>query len=214
MFDSEDIPTFIHLIRPASWRLTTVVIGSTRRVFKSKEHWYNSFVLNPLTLIPGKEPPDVAISKEGKEVFKRFCLIGVGIPVVLFIFITVIYLSPWALKRAEATKGTLNMAAFGLAAAGLAIWAFFSFLLYKRLWNIFPHIAEKEKGWSYAEGTFGLLGVGVSMASVLGVFYYLFTGDYARGAIIIGLSFVLALVEAAMFPNRIADVEQLIGGMD
>jgi hypothetical protein len=165
-------------------------------------------------LTPGKEPPAVAISKEGKEVFKRFCLIGVGIPLVLLIFISAIYLSPWAVKKAEATKGTLNLAAFGLAAAGLAIWAFFSFLLYRRLWKIFPHIAEKEKGWSYAEGTFGLLGVGVSMASVLGVFYYLFSGDYARGAMIIALSFVLALVEATMFPNRIADVEQLIAGME
>ncbi len=165
-------------------------------------------------LIPGKEPPAVAISKEGKEVFARFCLIGAGIPIVLLIFVSVLYFSPWAVDRAEIAKNTMNLAAFGLAVAGLAIWGFFSFLLYRRLWKIFPYISEKEKGWSYAEGTFGLLGVGVSMSSVLGVFYYLFTGDYARGATIIALSFVLVLLESAMFPNRIADIEQLIAGME
>jgi hypothetical protein len=156
----------------------------------------------------------VAISKEGKEVFKRFCLIGVGIPAVLLIFISALYLSPWAVDRAQVDKSTLNFIAFGMAAAGLAIWGFFSFVLFKRLWNIFPHIAEKEKGWSYAEGTFGLLGVGASMSSVLGVFFYLFTGDYARGALVIAISFALVLVESAMFPNRIADVEQMIAGME
>jgi hypothetical protein len=51
------------------------------------------------------------------------------------------------------------------------------------------------------------------MASGLGVFFYLFTGDYARGALLVGLSFSLALVESAMFPNRIADVELAIERM-
>lgn len=156
----------------------------------------------------------MTVSKEGKGVFKRFCLIGLGIPSVLLAFVAVLYLSPWAIGRAEVTPAVLNTAAGCLAAAGLAIWLFFTFLLYRRLWKVFPHLGEREKGWSYAEGVFGLLGVGASMASVLGVFYYLFSGDFARAASLIALSFVLVLVEASRFPSRIADVEDTVARME
>ncbi len=155
----------------------------------------------------------MGISSEGRKVFKRFCLIGFGIPTALLIFIAVLYISPWALATRNASKAGLNIAAGCLAAAGLLIWAFFSFVLYRRLWKAFPYIAEKEKGWSFAEGSFGLVGVGASMPSVLGVFYYLLTGGFSRGALIIALSFVLGLIEAARFPTRIDEVEQIILGM-
>jgi hypothetical protein len=147
------------------------------------------------------------MSKEGKAVFRRFCLIGLGIPTVLLAFTTALYLSPWAIGRAEVAPGTLTMIAACLAAAGLAIWAFFSLYLYRRLWKVFPHIGDREKGWSYAEGVFGLLGVGTSMTSVLANFYYLFTGDFNRSAVIFGLSYLLAILEAFRFPLRIADIE-------
>lgn len=161
-----------------------------------------------------KEPPAVAISKEGRKVFKRFCLIGLGIPAVLLLFISILYFSPLALDRAQVSNGVLNAAAAGLAAVGIIIWAFFSFVIYRRLWKVFPHISEKEKGWSYAEGAFGFVGVGISTSSVLGLFFYLFSGDYSRSVILIALSIVLMLVESAMFPNRIAEVENMVVGMD
>jgi hypothetical protein len=157
---------------------------------------------------------NVGISKEGRKVFKRFGLISFGIPAVLLIFISILYVSPWALARSSASKNVLNITAVALAAAGLLVWAFFSFLMFRRLWKAFPYIAEKEKGWTFAEGSFGLVGVGASMPSVLGVFFYLFTGDYVRGSLIIALSFVLALLESARFPARIDEMEQIIAEMD
>jgi hypothetical protein len=160
-----------------------------------------------------KEQPAVALSEEGKKVFKKFCLIGTGIPAVLLAFISILFFSPWALDEAQVSSVVLNLSTIGLAAAGLIIWAFFSFVVYKRLWRMFPDISEKEKGWSYAEGTFGYVGVGVSTSSVLGVFYYLFSGDYYRSVFLIALSIVLFTVESAMFPNRIAEVENAVAGM-
>jgi hypothetical protein len=157
---------------------------------------------------------DVGISAEGRKVFKRYILISFGIPAVLLIFISILYFSPWALPRSHASIRALNLTAALLAGAGLLIWIFFTFYLFRRLWKAFPYIAEKEKGWSFAEGSFGLVGVGVSMSSVLGVFYYLFTGDYSRAVLVIGLSFVLGLLESARFPARIDEVEQIISEME
>ncbi len=156
----------------------------------------------------------MTITREGKSVFKRFCLIGLGIPSVLLAFAAALFLSPWAMERTGATPGALTATAACLAAAGVAVWAFFSFYLYRRLWNVFPHIGEKEKGWSYAEGVFGLLGVGTSMASVLALFYYLFSGDFNRGAVLFALSYLLAMVEAFRFPTRIADIEDTLAEME
>lgn len=153
------------------------------------------------------------MSKEGKAVFKRFCLIALGIPSVLLAFTVALFLSPWAIEGAEVSEGVLTVAAACMAAAGIAIWAFFSFYLYRRLWKVFPHIGDSEKGWSYAEGVFGLVGVGTSMTSVLAMFYYLFSGDFNRSAMLFALSYLLAVVEAFRFPTRIADIEDTITEM-
>lgn len=152
----------------------------------------------------------MTMSREGKAVFRRFCLIALGIPLVLLAFTSVLFLSPWAIERAEVSAGTLTLATACLAAAGVAIWAFFTFYLYRRLWRLFPHIGDREKGWSYAEGVFGLLGVGTSMTAVLANFYYLFSGDFGRSAALFALSFLLATVEAFRFPMRIANVEDTL----
>jgi ABC-type proline/glycine betaine transport system permease subunit len=161
-----------------------------------------------------EEQQEEIMSKEGKAVFKRFCLIALGIPSVLLAFVVALYLSPWAIEQAEVTEGVLTVATVCLAVAGVAIWAFFSFYLYRRLWKVFPYIGDREKGWSYAEGVFGLLGVGTSMSSLLANFYYLFSGDIKRSAVLFGLSYLLAAVEAFRFPMRIADVEDTIMEME
>lgn len=149
-------------------------------------------------------------SKEGNRVFRRFCLIALGIPTILLIFTVVIHLSPWAPDRADVSTAMLNVATACVAAAGLIIWLFFSLYLYRRLWRIFLYIGDKEKAWSYAEGAFGLLGVGTSITSVLAMFFYLFSGEFNRSVIIFAVSFFLAGVEAIRFPTRIADVEEII----
>jgi len=154
----------------------------------------------------------MTMSQERRSIFKKFCLIAFGIPAALLAFTLILYLTPLDVDQAQVTTAALNVAAACLAAAGAAMWGFFSYLMYRRLWKIFPYIAEKDRAWSYAEGVFGLLGVGSSLMSVLGVFYYLFTGDITRSIILIVLSLVLALVETARFPSRLNQVERLIAG--
>ena len=152
--------------------------------------------------------------KEGrKRVLALFCLVGLGIPTTLLAFMLIARYGPWSLDRAEVTQGTLNLAAACVAAAGLAAWAFFDLYLFGRLWKIFPHIGDREKAWSYADGVFVLQGVGSSMASVLGVFFFLFSGDFARGAALAALSYLFALFEVARFPARMERVEETIERM-
>jgi hypothetical protein len=170
-------------------------------------------VQNPPKPILEEEQQAMTVSNGSKGVFKRFCLISMGIPSVLLAFCAALYFSPWAIEHTAMSKTSLTWAAVGIAAGGLAIWAFFSFYMYRRLWKVFPHIGDKEKGWSYAEGVFGLLGVGTSMTSVLATFFYLFSGDFKRSVVLFALSYLLAAVEAARYPARIADVEDTLMGM-
>jgi hypothetical protein len=161
-----------------------------------------------------RERNGVNISQEGRNIFKRYCLIALGIPSVLLVFVLVLYFSPWEIDQAQVSTSTLNVVAACFAAVGVAMWAFFSHLMYRRLWKVFPYIAERDKAWSYTEGVFGLLGVGVSLMSTLGVLYYLFTGDITRSIVLILLSFALALVEIARFPTRLEEVKKNIAEME
>lgn len=142
------------------------------------------------------------------------CLIAWGIPVVLLAFMAFMEFSPWKAEGAHVNRLTLNLAAAGLAAAGLAAWAFFTLYLYRRLWKVFPYVGRGEKAWTYAEGVFGLQGVGASMSSVLGIFLYLFGGGFWRAVILASLSLLLAAVETARFPLRAAEVEDLLKGVE
>ncbi len=151
--------------------------------------------------------------KERRKVFSRMSLIAWGIPAVLLVFTVVLEVSPWSIRQAQVGGRALNLVLICLAAGGLSIWAFFSLYLYGRLWKVFPYVGDAEKGWVYAEGVFGLQGVGCSMSSVLGVFLYLFGGGFWRALVMVSISFCLAIWETARFPLRIADVEELLGGM-
>lgn len=153
------------------------------------------------------------MQREKRKIFSRMCLIAWGIPAVLLVFTVVLEVSPWAVRQAQVGSRTLNLVLIGMAVAGLSIWAFFNLYLYGRLWKVFPYVGDAEKGWVYAEGVFGLQGVGCSMSSVLGVFLYLFGGGFWRGLVMVSISFCLALWETARFPLRIADVEDLLEGM-
>ena len=155
---------------------------------------------------------DGLMAEEKKKVLLRLCVIGWGIPAVLLAFIVFLSLSPWSVRRTGMGSASLNAITAALAAVGLAAWAFFNLYLYRRLWKLFPYIGDSEKGWTYAEGVFGLQGVGTSMSSVLGMFLYLFTGDMRRGVLVAAVSLALIVLEMARFPGRIAEVEDVIGG--
>ncbi len=148
-----------------------------------------------------------------KKVFLRLCLIGWGIPLILLPFIVFLALSPWSVRRAELSAASINAVTAALAAVGLAAWGFFNLYLYRRLWRLFPHLGNTEKGWTYAEGVFGLQGVGTSMSSVLGVFLYLFSGDAWRSVLVALISLALIVLEMARFPGRIAEVEDIVTRM-
>lgn len=145
-----------------------------------------------------------------RRVFARMCLIAWGIPVALLAFMAVMEFTPWKAERAHVSRIALDLATAGLAGAGLAAWAFFAFYLYRRLWKVFPHVGRSEKAWTYAEGVFGLQGVGASMSSVLGIFLYLFGGGFGRAVLLASLSLVLAGVETVRFPVRVEAVEDLL----
>ncbi len=157
---------------------------------------------------------DPSMETGKKRVLARMCLIAWGIPGVLLAFMAIMELSPWEAESAAVSRLTLDLAAAGLAAAGLAAWAFFAFYLYRRLWRVFPSIGREEKVWTYAEGVFGLLGVGASMPSVLAVFLYLFGGGFWRALFLAALSLVLAAVETARFSLRAEEVEDILRGTE
>ena len=148
------------------------------------------------------------------RVFARMCVIAWGIPLVLLSFMVAMEISPWKAESAHVSRLTLDLAAVGMAAGGLAAWAFFSVYLYRRLWKVFPQIGQEDKAWTYAEGVFGLQGVGTSVSSVLGVFLYLFGGGFWRAVILASLSLVLATVETARFSLRAGEVEDLLKGVE
>lgn len=150
---------------------------------------------------------------ERKKVLLRMCLIAWGIPAVLLVFMIALRLSPWAVQSAHVSQASLNLVLVCLAVVGLANWVFFGTYLYRRLWKVFPYLGEREKGWTYAEGVFGLQGVGASMSSVLGMFMYLFGGGFWRAVLLVAVSMGLAILETARFPLRVAEVEDLIEGM-
>lgn len=154
------------------------------------------------------------MAEEKKRAFLRLCTIGWGIPIVLLAFIIFLAVSPWSVRRTGMGSASLNLLTAALTAAGLAAWAFFNLYLYRRLWKLFPYLGDSEKGWTYAEGVFGLQGVGTSMSSVLGMFLYLFTGDVWRGVLVAVVSLVLIVLEMARFPGRIAEVEDVVTGAE
>jgi hypothetical protein len=50
------------------------------------------------------------------------------------------------------------------------------------------------------------------MSAVLGLFFYLFTGDAVRSYLLIGLSYLLAAVEAARLEGRMRELVPGEGG--
>lgn len=126
---------------------------------------------------------------------------GVGIPLVLFVATLVFHLVG-KIKTTSASAAVLSIATAGLALVGVGFWAFFSFLIFGRLWKLFETVSSREKVWEFLDGSYLFIGVGLSLVAALGVFYFIFTGDFARSLFLFGLSAALYTFEALRFRTR------------
>ncbi len=140
-----------------------------------------------------------------KRVLYRFLLIGLGIPVALVTTESLIHLIH-PLRRLSVSSALLNLVILGLVGFAIIIWFFFSRLLYRRLWDLFDNLKGDHDIWSYAEGSFGFVGVGISLSSALGLLYYLVSGDYLRSIVLHALALALFVVEILSFSSRMDKV--------
>ncbi len=149
---------------------------------------------------------------ESRKVFGRFCLIQFGIPATLLFlqWLMLIITGRGLVPKIERLFSLLIAA--GLLVAGLGLWWFFGAIMFRRLWQIFPIAGDERKFWVYAEGVFGLVGVGVSMPALLGFFHFLLFTDIVAGSILGGVSLALAFYETGRFGVRVGDAATLADG--
>jgi hypothetical protein len=146
-----------------------------------------------------------------KRVLGRFYLIQFGIPVVLLLLQVIMVLATGKGTAPRISRPLSAAVGAGLLAMGLALWFFFSSLLYRRLWRLFSVAGEEGKFWTYAEGVFGLVGVGVAMPALLGFFHFLLTADLAVGVALAMVSLALGAGEAYRFDGKVVEAIALAG---
>jgi hypothetical protein len=149
------------------------------------------------------------LTTEQRKILVRFLVIGLGIPVVLCVMELIIYFATEQKDMRYAT-GTSWLIVAGLAVLSVACWAFFSQLLYRRLWDLLSHAPDSQDPWSFAEGAYGFVGVGISLSSVMGFFYYLINRDLAGSLCLYGLALILLGVELSRFLKRMDELEERI----
>jgi hypothetical protein len=130
-----------------------------------------------------------------------------GIPVVLFA-VTLTFELLGKSRTPQQSSLVLSAVTAGLALAGLAIWAFFSFFVFGRLWKVFDQIVSPEKLWEFLEGGYLFIGVGISLTAAIGVFYFIISGDFTRASVLFGLAGLLYLVELVRFGARTDEITQ------
>ncbi|MHB8779771.1 MAG: hypothetical protein ACYC55_00090 [Candidatus Geothermincolia bacterium] len=143
------------------------------------------------------------------KTFIHFTLVGLGIPLILGASVLVFELV--ADRRTDQSAGLLYIIVAALALVGLGIWAFFSFFMFGRLWKVFERVSSPEKMWEFIDGTYLLIGVGISLIAAIGVFYYIFTADVAGAAALVGLAGMLYLLEVARFSGRVSNITRRHG---
>ncbi len=146
---------------------------------------------------------------EQRKILVRFLVIGLGIPVVLCLMELIIHFATEE-RTMQATGGTRWLIVAGLAILDVACWALFSQLLYRRLWDLFGYTSEDQDPWSFAEGTYGFIGVGISMSAVIGFFYYVINRDLIGSLALFGLTLVLLGIELSRFLPRMDGLEEQI----
>lgn len=146
------------------------------------------------------------LTPEQNKVLVRFLAIGLGIPLVLLAMELIIF---FVVEESEMhwTGGTRWLIVAGLACVGLFCWAFFSQLLYRRLWEIYGYNPDAQDPWSFSEGVYGFVGVGIALNSVIGFFYYAINRDLGGSLVLFSLVIVLLGLELKRFIPRIKEIE-------
>ncbi len=147
------------------------------------------------------------LTTEQRKILARFLVIGLGIPLVLLVMELVIQFATEE-KAMRYVSGTRWLIIGCLLLVGLGCWALFSQLLYPRLWALYSHSRDTQDVWSFAEGTYGFIGVGISLSSVIGFFYYVVNRDFAGSLCLYGLALVLLAVELSRFLKRMDQLEE------
>ncbi len=156
------------------------------------------------------------LPKERRKVLARFLLIGGGISLVLL----AVELAGLAVLKGEPPRISGNarwLTIAGLLAAGSASWAFFSFLVYRRLLRFIECAASDHDVWGFAEGAYGLIGVGIALSPALAFFYYAMARDLLGSMLLHGLAWMLLVVELLLFLSRTDELEDMaarLGGPD
>ncbi len=130
------------------------------------------------------------LKSEQRKVLVRFLVVGLGIPVILLVMELIIFFSVEE-QDMRWDGGTRWLIVAGLAGLGLVCWAFFSRLLYRRLWEIYGYSHDAQDPWSFCEGIYGFIGVGIALNSVIGFFYYVINRDLAGSLVLYGLALLL-----------------------
>jgi hypothetical protein len=153
------------------------------------------------------------LTNEQRKILVRFLVIGLGIPLVLCLMELIIRFATEE-QAMRATDGTRWLIVAGLAVLGVACWAFFGQLLYQRLWDLFGYTSDAQDPWSFAEGIYGFIGVGISLSAVMGFFYYVINRDLPGSLILFGLALVLLGIELSRFLPRMDRLEEKLKERD
>lgn len=148
----------------------------------------------------------MALKDEGarRRILLHFTLVALGIPLVLGIATLVFELV--ADRPTSQSATVLYLVVAGLGLVGLGAWAFFSIFMFGRLWKVFEQVSGPEKLWDFVDGTYLLVGVGISLVAAIAVFYYMFTAHFMGSAALFALAGVLYLLELARFSARVSGI--------
>jgi hypothetical protein len=97
----------------------------------------------------------------------------------------------------------------GLVLAGAAAWAFFAQFLYHRLMGLLRGTGGPRDVWTFAEGAYGLIGVGISLSPAMAFFYYSMSRDFPGSLALHGLAWILVAVELLRFLPRTDALEEM-----
>lgn len=145
-----------------------------------------------------------------RTVLVRLCLIQFGIPSVLLLFQWLLLFITVRGATPKIDRLASSLIAAALLAAGLGLWWFFGSVMFRRLWQVFPVAGDERKFWVYAEGVFGLTGVGVAMPALLGFFQFLLSSDVVAGSALGGISLALGFYEASRFDAKVETAVAII----
>jgi|GEM_PF-938933 len=146
-----------------------------------------------------------------RKVLTRFLLIAGGISLLL-LAVELMGLAALGGEPSRLTGYSRWLAVAGLLLAGMGSWAFFSQFLFRRLLRFLGAAASEEDVWAFAQGCYGLVGVGIALSPAMAFFYYALTRDFAGSMALHGLAWVLLAAELLRFLPRTDELEEMASG--